>query len=109
MDTSKFPAKLKELREQADLTQQQLADRAGVSKATVADLEQGRYHPSWPTVVALADALGISTETFRQEPAAREPAGPGRPPKATAETPAPARGGKGTAKGKKPGRKRKGE
>ena len=45
-----FAGRLRELRERAGLTQKDLADRAGVSKATVADLEQGRYEPSWPMV-----------------------------------------------------------
>jgi transcriptional regulator with XRE-family HTH domain len=46
-------------------------------------LERGNRSPSWETVLALADALGVSTEAFRQAPAVRqEPAGRGRPRKA---------------------------
>ena len=43
------------------MSQQQLGDGAGIAKATVADLEQGRNAPSWPTVVALAGALLASS------------------------------------------------
>jgi DNA-binding XRE family transcriptional regulator len=77
-----FRHKLRELRERAALTQPELARKADLSKDTVAQLEQGRYEPTWPTVLALADALGVSTEAFREPPAADvTPRGPGRPPK----------------------------
>jgi DNA-binding XRE family transcriptional regulator len=80
-----FAGRLRELRERAGLTQKDLADRAGVSKATVADLEQGRYAPSWPTVVALAEALRVECTAFLQQPQAGVEVKPGRPRKATAE------------------------
>src|SRR5262245_28940275 len=76
-----FAARLKELREGAGLTQPQLAERAGLSKAGVADLEQGRREPSWATAVALAEALGVDCLAFLQEPAERPETGRGRPPK----------------------------
>src|SRR5215510_4770612 len=77
-----FAGRLRELREQAGLTQKDLADRAGVSKATVADLEQGRYAPSWPTVVSLAEALGVVCTAFLQQPQAGVEVKLGRPRKA---------------------------
>src|SRR3954462_15071892 len=80
MKPSGFGGRLKELRTRAGLTQPQLADRAGVSKATVADLEQGRYEPSWPMLLALAGALGAALDDFRCGPAAPR-AGRGRPRK----------------------------
>ena len=67
MSAEHFPGRLKELREQRGLTQQQLADGAGIAKATVADLEQGRYAPSWPTVITLAKALGVDSQALFQE------------------------------------------
>jgi transcriptional regulator with XRE-family HTH domain len=79
-----------ELREQAGLTQQELAGRAGLSKAGVADLEQGRREPS----IALAEALGAEVTAFLEEPAKRSQTGRGRPPKRAgepAERPAPKR------------------
>jgi transcriptional regulator with XRE-family HTH domain len=80
MEPSGFGGRLKELRSRAGLTQPQLAERAGVSKATVADLEQGRYEPSWPMVLALAGALGVPLEDLRAGPSAPR-AGRGRPRK----------------------------
>src|SRR4051794_28815809 len=67
-----FGPRLKELRGVAGLTQAGLAEAAGVAKTTVASLEQGLYDASWPTVRALADALGVGCTAFT------EPAGPGR-------------------------------
>jgi putative transcriptional regulator len=101
MRTEDFAARLKELRVKAGLTQKGLADAAGVSQSTVAALEQGAYDASFPTVVALAHALGVDCRAFLEPPAAAcETAGPGRPPKAKA---APAGGsavkrGRGKAK-----------
>jgi transcriptional regulator with XRE-family HTH domain len=80
-----FAARLKELREAAELTQQGLAERAGLSKGNVADLEQGRYAPTWPTVIALCKALGVRCDSFLEEPAERPEPQRGRPPKAKEE------------------------
>jgi transcriptional regulator with XRE-family HTH domain len=79
--SNRFGRRLKELREQAGLTQPQLAERARLSKGGIADLEQGRREPSWSTVQALCSALGVSSEAFNQEPAERPEVGRGRPPK----------------------------
>jgi transcriptional regulator with XRE-family HTH domain len=85
MDSSNFGKRLKELREQAGLTQPQLAERANLSKAGIADLEQGRREPSWSTVQALCAALGVSCEAFNQEPADRPATARGRPRKPSVE------------------------
>jgi DNA-binding XRE family transcriptional regulator len=50
-----FASRLKKLREQAKLTQEQLAERSGLDVGTVRQLEQGtRTNPLWQTVCALA-------------------------------------------------------
>jgi len=77
-----FAPKLKELRELAGLTQQELADRSGLRKAGIANLEQGRTSPAWETVVALCDALGVKCDEFMKPAAADTVAGArGRPTK----------------------------
>ena len=83
MSAEWFAGRLKELREQARLTQPELADKAGLSKAGVADLEQGRREPSWATAVALAGALGVEVTAFLEMPADRPRTGRGRPPKSS--------------------------
>ena len=81
----RFPGRLRELREQAALTQQQLGERVGVTWEAVSRWERGTREPSWSNVVALAKALGVECTVFLQQPAARPPARPGRPRKVPPE------------------------
>jgi transcriptional regulator with XRE-family HTH domain len=78
-----FAQRLRELREAAGLTQQQLAERAGLYPFSVAKLEQAVQEPTWPTVLDLADALGVSVGDFvcEGQPTAMPKRAPGRPPK----------------------------
>ncbi len=106
-----FAGRLRELREAAGLTQQQLALRASMAWRTITHLEGGDRKPSWETVLALCQALGVSPEAFLQEPADRPPPGRGRPRKnasgdagrGQARLPRGAAGGGG--RGKKGGRR----
>ncbi len=45
-------------RSASNLTQQQLAQRSGVSQANISKIENGNYHPSLTTLKRIADALG---------------------------------------------------
>ncbi len=54
--------KLREIRKRKFLTQQQLADRIGTSKANISKLETGAQEPRPSTVLKLAEALGVSPE-----------------------------------------------
>src|SRR5262249_25819887 len=91
MSANYFAGRLKELREQAGLNQQELAERAGMSKGGIANLEQGRTKPAWDSVLALAAALGVSCEAFQAAPASRPEPQRGRPPKPTPDAPTPKR------------------
>ena len=86
-----FAGRLRELREAAGWTQEQLAERVGVKREAVARWEAGKREPGWSSVLALAEALGVDCTAFAQPPAERAPAGPGRPRKEQAEAPAPKR------------------
>jgi predicted ATPase/DNA-binding XRE family transcriptional regulator len=56
-----FGALLKRLRAAADLTQEELAERAGVSARLVSELERGTIHrPRRDTIRMLADGLGLN-------------------------------------------------
>jgi transcriptional regulator with XRE-family HTH domain len=56
-----FGGQLRRLRLRAGLTQEVLAERAGVSVATIGALEEDRRQRPYPnTVVALAEALGLA-------------------------------------------------
>lgn len=48
------------LRLRAGLSQQQVAERMGVSQPQVARCEQGKHDPGTETIARLADALGAS-------------------------------------------------
>jgi transcriptional regulator with XRE-family HTH domain len=60
----KFKDVLQKLRKEAGLTQEQLADKAEMPLPSLRGHEQGQRIPSWPSVVKLAKALGVSTEAF---------------------------------------------
>src|SRR6516225_2162873 len=64
---------LRRYRQAAGLTQEELAERAGLSRRGIADLESGaRRRPRRDTVALLATALGVSeTERVRFEASAR--------------------------------------
>jgi transcriptional regulator with XRE-family HTH domain len=92
---SAFSRKLKALREERGLTQQQLADQAGMHRFGVAKLERGEREPTWATVQALAKALGVSCEAFTddEEPEAQpDPSAESSPPPAKGEGGGKARG-----------------
>jgi transcriptional regulator with XRE-family HTH domain len=91
MNAEWFAERLRELRSEAGLTQEQLAERAGVKRDAVARWERGNREPSWSNVIALADALAVSTEAFRQEPGPAPTPQRGRPRKAPAEPLGPKR------------------
>jgi transcriptional regulator with XRE-family HTH domain len=57
----KFNERLKSIREEKGLTQQQLSDRSGVSVRTIQNYESGSYSPRFGIVDKLAVALEISS------------------------------------------------
>jgi putative transcriptional regulator len=65
---------MRELRFQhAEMTQQQLADRIGVTRQTVIAIEQGRYSPSLEVAFKIARVFGVPLEkVFQYEEEARE-------------------------------------
>jgi transcriptional regulator with XRE-family HTH domain len=60
-------------REDADLTQVQLAKLAGVSRATIAKTEAGDIIPRADNLKAVADALGVSTDYLMRVPTHSKP------------------------------------
>ena len=55
---------IKERREELDMSQKELAEKADISQSFLCDIEQGRSKPSIDTAVKLADALDISDIKF---------------------------------------------
>jgi transcriptional regulator with XRE-family HTH domain len=78
-----FGERLRQLRQDAGVTQQELARRSGVNYYTLRNYEQDRRDPFWRNVFDLAGGLGVSAEVFkdcRPAPGAQGRA-PGRPSK----------------------------
>ena len=77
-----FGALLQRMRQTAGLSQKELAERAGLSRRGISDLERGRRHTPYPTTARqLAEALGLEgsqraallAAAHQQAPAERVP------------------------------------
>ncbi|MGY1601702.1 ATP-binding protein [Geodermatophilus sp. SYSU D00815] len=76
-----FAEQLRRFRERAALTQEELAERAGVTAKAIGALERGERRRPYPhTVRALADALGLGDADRDALSAAARPAAPPEPP-----------------------------
>lgn len=53
-------AAIRQLREKRELSQEALAERAGLTGRTLSALETGNANPTWATARDLAAALGVS-------------------------------------------------
>jgi transcriptional regulator with XRE-family HTH domain len=63
MTTSTFGERLRRIREQRGLTQQELAERAGIRYETINRIENGKHaEPRVYVGVALAKALGVTMD-----------------------------------------------
>lgn len=52
--------------ERSEMTQQQLADKAGVTRQTILAIEAGNYSPSLTLAFKIAAALGVRIEDVFQ-------------------------------------------
>ena len=63
MSKAQLSNQIRRLRfEKGEMTQQQLADLAGVTRQTIIAMEQGKYAPSLPLAFRIARALGVKIE-----------------------------------------------
>jgi transcriptional regulator with XRE-family HTH domain len=60
----RFALRLRAMRVAAGLSQTELAARCGLHKLTIGRLEAGRQEPKWPTLLILAEALGVGLEAL---------------------------------------------
>jgi transcriptional regulator with XRE-family HTH domain len=65
--TGLFAERLKTLRKQAALSQNQLAARSGVAVGTIRQFEYGLREPTYGTLLKLAVGLGMSLAAFDQD------------------------------------------
>ena len=63
MAKSEIKNQIRRLRfENGEMTQQQLADRAGVTRQTIIAIEAGKYAPSLPLAFRIAQTFGLPIE-----------------------------------------------
>ena len=55
---------IKRIREERNMLQMELAERAGVTQAMICQIERGTRNPSLQIAVEIAKALGCKTEDF---------------------------------------------
>ena len=60
----KIVNKVKQYRKAARMTQSQLAERAGVSRQTISDIETGKHDPTISVALLLARALGVKVDNL---------------------------------------------
>ena len=63
-DKLKLAERLRLLRERADLTQQEVADKLMKERSTYSYYEIGRTEPTFFTLLELSDIFGVSFETL---------------------------------------------
>ena len=67
MSPNELKNNLRQLRfANGQITQQQLADKVGVTRQTIIAIESGRYAPSLPLAFKLAQAFNIKIEDIFQ-------------------------------------------
>ncbi len=67
MEKSNLTNQIRRLRfENGQMTQQQLADKTGVTRQTIIAIESGKYAPSLPLAFKIARTFGMSIETVFQ-------------------------------------------
>lgn len=64
MEPAEFGRKVKELRERAGLTQEELSDRAGLRLGTLNNWEQGRCFPEVAQLISLCRGLGVGPDAL---------------------------------------------
>ena len=59
---NKFSERLKELREESNLTQKTFANKLNISKSAVSAWEIGRNQPSYDLLIEIAKFFNVSTD-----------------------------------------------
>jgi len=62
MDKVAIGSRLREARNIAKLTQEQLAEKVGIGTTYISDIERGAKFPSLSLFIKIVDALGVSSD-----------------------------------------------
>lgn len=64
--SKKLGENLKQIRTNKNITQMEIAEKLGVNKSFISNIENGKTNPTLSTITSLATALGVSTnELFK--------------------------------------------
>jgi transcriptional regulator with XRE-family HTH domain len=77
MDGMTFGKRLRKLRTDAELTQEELAAKSGMTRSSIAKFERDEREPLLTTANRLAKALGVDCTAFQDDQA--EPKKPAKP------------------------------
>lgn len=59
--------RIKKYRKQKDLTQEQVAETAGISVKHLSRLENGHHNPHFDMIIQIANALNVPTDAFAKD------------------------------------------
>jgi putative transcriptional regulator len=62
----KLKNRLRVLRAEKEISQQELADEIGVSRQTINSIEKGKFNPSVVTALKMAEYFGVDVEAVFQ-------------------------------------------
>jgi transcriptional regulator with XRE-family HTH domain len=65
--TEKFGLRLKTLRKEKGLSQEELAERSGLNRPYISGIEQGKRNVSLEVMEKLAEALGVEMVVFFEQ------------------------------------------
>lgn len=68
-----FPCVIKELRLKKNFTQQEIAERIGITRPAYTAYELGKREPDFSTLQALADLFGVSTDQLLGRESSSDP------------------------------------
>lgn len=69
----RFGARIKELRAEREITQEELAERVGIFRTYMSRIETGVGNPTLTTIHALAQSLGVEVAELFEPPTATSP------------------------------------
>ena len=67
MDMSEFGERVRTLRERRQISQDELARRAGLSDDTISRIERARHHPNLGTMAKIAKGFGLSLSALFED------------------------------------------
>ena len=62
MVNNKVGKRIREYREKANISQEQMADKIGLSVTAISNIERGVHYPSFENFIKISNAVGVSSD-----------------------------------------------